>query len=41
VIANDSDFGTVGSTDTTQPSRLVPKIMPDGRQDDGEVLVVR
>jgi len=41
VIANDSDFGIVGSTDTTQPFRLLPKSLPDGRQDDGEVLVVR
>ncbi|MDQ1294531.1 MAG: hypothetical protein QG608_2415 [Actinomycetota bacterium] len=41
VIANDSDFGIVGSPDGTWPFRLLPKVLPDGRQDDGEFLVVR
>jgi hypothetical protein len=41
VIANDSDFGIVGSSDGTWPFRLLPKTLPDGRQDDGEFLVVR
>ena len=40
LIANDSDFGIKGVTGTTAPFTLVPKILADGTQDDGEYLEV-
>ncbi|GAA1455958.1 esterase-like activity of phytase family protein [Williamsia maris] len=40
VISNDSDFGLAGLADDTPPFALKPKILPDGKQDSGEILVV-
>lgn len=40
VIANDSDFGLAGLASVTPPMRLRPKILPNGTQDSGEILVV-
>lgn len=48
LVSNDSDFGIDGladadgrlSTDVTAPFTLHAKVLPDGRQDDGEYLVV-
>ncbi|AHH95917.1 esterase-like activity of phytase family protein [Kutzneria albida] len=40
VISNDSDFGIDGITNSTAPYQLHVKSQPNGRQDDGEFLVV-
>ncbi|GGF32922.1 esterase-like activity of phytase family protein [Williamsia phyllosphaerae] len=40
VISNDSDFGLTGLAKDTPPFTLRPKILPDGKQDSGEILVV-
>ncbi len=40
VISNDNDFGIDGVTGDTRPFALQAKILPDGRQDDGEYLTV-
>ncbi|MFI7588655.1 esterase-like activity of phytase family protein [Spongisporangium articulatum] len=40
VISNDNDFGLGGLDTKTNPWTLQPKILPDGTQDDGEVLSV-
>ncbi len=40
VISNDSDFGIAGVTGITAPFTLTPKLLPNGRQDDGEFLAV-
>lgn len=40
VISNDNDFGIDGVTNAAPPYALHPKTLPDGRQDDGEYLVV-
>ena len=40
VISNDNDFGIDGVTTAGPPYALHPKTLPDGRQDDGEYLVV-
>ncbi|MEC3977638.1 esterase-like activity of phytase family protein [Amycolatopsis sp. H20-H5] len=40
VISNDNDFGVDGVTTTAPPYGLHPKTLPNGRQDDGEYLVV-
>lgn len=40
VLANDSDFGLGGLANNTPPFALKPKILPNGAQDDGEVLAV-
>jgi hypothetical protein len=40
VFSNDSDFGIDGVTNTTPPFQLRAKILPNGKQDDGEFLVV-
>jgi hypothetical protein len=37
---NDNDFGLDGVTTAAPPYALHPKTLPDGRQDDGEYLVV-
>lgn len=39
-ISDDSDFGLGGSTGSEPPFGLKPKILPDGRQDTGEILRV-
>ncbi|RSM35670.1 esterase-like activity of phytase family protein [Amycolatopsis balhimycina DSM 5908] len=40
VVSNDNDFGIDGVTNAAPPYALHPKTLPDGRQDDGEYLVV-
>jgi len=43
IIANDSDFGLEGLADgsaATPPFQLRPKMLPNGTQDSGEILVV-
>ncbi len=40
VLANDSDFGISGVVGDEPPYQLEPKLLPDGRQDDGAVLVL-
>ncbi len=40
VISNDSDFGLAGLANDSPPFALKPKILPDGKQDSGEILVV-
>jgi hypothetical protein len=40
VISNDNDFGINGVTNAAPPYALHVKSLPDGRQDDGEYLVV-
>ena len=40
VISNDNDFGIDGVTNAAPPYALHAKTLPDGRQDDGEYLVV-
>jgi hypothetical protein len=40
VISNDNDFGIDGVTNAAPPYALHVKTLPDGRQDDGEYLVV-
>lgn len=39
-ISNDSDFGLAGLASTTPPFTLKPKILADGLQDTGEILVL-
>jgi hypothetical protein len=39
IIANDSDFGLAGLASDT-PFRLKPKMLPNGTQDNGEILTV-
>uniref|UniRef100_A0A1V2I8W2 3-phytase n=1 Tax=Pseudofrankia asymbiotica TaxID=1834516 RepID=A0A1V2I8W2_9ACTN len=40
VVANDSDFGISGLTNSAAPFQLKAKILPNGKQDDGSFLVV-
>ncbi|WP_231982533.1 esterase-like activity of phytase family protein [Mycobacterium sp. E787] len=43
IIANDSDFGLAGLAGgpaATPPFQLTPKMLPNGTQDSGEILVV-
>ncbi|VBA57962.1 hypothetical protein LAUMK191_04285 [Mycobacterium attenuatum] len=40
IVANDSDFGLAGLASATPPMRLQPKVLPNGTQDNGEILVV-
>jgi hypothetical protein len=43
ILANDSDFGLAGLADgaaATPPFQLKPKMLPNGTQDSGEILVV-
>jgi hypothetical protein len=40
VVSNDSDFGVDGVTNDTPPFALHAKILPNGRQDDGEYLAI-
>ncbi|WP_084454351.1 esterase-like activity of phytase family protein [Mycobacterium interjectum] len=40
IIANDSDFGLAGLASDAPPFQLKPKMLPNGTQDSGEVLVV-
>lgn len=40
LVSNDSDFGIDGLASATPPYTLAPKLQPNGRQDDGEYLVV-
>jgi len=40
IVSNDSDFGIGGTTGTTAPFTLAPKVGPDGKVDSGEFLVV-
>jgi hypothetical protein len=40
MLANDSDFGLAGLASDTPPFQLKPKMLPNGTQDSGEVLVV-
>jgi len=40
IISNDSDFGLAGLATENPPFRLKPKMLPNGRQDSGEILAV-
>jgi hypothetical protein len=40
MIANDSDFGLAGLASDTPPFKLKPKMLPNGTQDSGEILIV-
>jgi hypothetical protein len=40
ILANDSDFGLAGLASDTPPFALKPKMLPNGTQDSGEILVV-
>lgn len=40
ILANDSDFGLAGLASDTPPFQLKPKMLPNGTQDSGELLVV-
>ena len=44
IVANDSDFGIAGLAGgpgpVTPPFRLKPKMLPNGSQDSGEILIV-
>ena len=40
VISNDSDFGIAGTTGSTAPFTLTPKVGPGGTVDAGEFLVI-
>ncbi|HKN52959.1 MAG TPA: esterase-like activity of phytase family protein [Amycolatopsis sp.] len=40
LFSNDNDFGVDGVTNAAPPYALHPKLLPDGRQDDGEYLAV-
>jgi Esterase-like activity of phytase/Bacterial Ig domain len=40
VVSNDSDFGVDGITNDTPPFTLHAKILPNGKQDDGEYLAI-
>jgi Esterase-like activity of phytase/Bacterial Ig domain len=40
ILANDSDFGLAGLANDNPPFRLKPRMLPNGRQDSGEILAV-
>ncbi|HVW43871.1 MAG TPA: esterase-like activity of phytase family protein [Amycolatopsis sp.] len=40
VVSNDSDFGIDGITNSMAPYALHAKILPNGKQDDGEILTI-
>ncbi|HWS91558.1 MAG TPA: hypothetical protein VN306_03370 [Mycobacterium sp.] len=40
IVANDSDFGLAGLASNTPPFQLKPKMLPNGTQDSGEILMV-
>jgi hypothetical protein len=40
ILANDSDFGLAGLASDTPPFQLKPKMLPNGTQDSGEILIV-
>jgi hypothetical protein len=40
MLANDSDYGLAGLASNTPPFRFKPKVLANGLQDSGEVLVV-
>ncbi|MBM9507613.1 hypothetical protein [Actinacidiphila acididurans] len=40
VVSNDSDFGVDGTIGDTPPFAIHAKILPNGRQDDGEYLAI-
>jgi Esterase-like activity of phytase len=40
ILANDSEFGLAGLASDTPPFALKPKMLPNGTQDSGEVLIV-
>jgi hypothetical protein len=40
MVTNDSDFGIGGLANSAPPFQLKPKLLPNGAQDDGEILVV-
>lgn len=40
LVANDCNFGVGGLAGNTPPFQLKPKILPNGAQDDGEVLAI-
>jgi hypothetical protein len=40
ILANDSDFGLAGLANASPPFALKPKMLPNGTQDSGEILVV-
>ncbi len=40
ILSNDNDFGIAGLANTAPPFQLQAKILPNGRQDDGELLEV-
>lgn len=40
VLSNDSDFGIDGVTGDTAPFTLAEKLLPNGTQDDGEILTI-
>jgi len=40
VVSNDSDFGIDGVTNDTPPYQLHAKTLPNGKQDDGEILAI-
>jgi Esterase-like activity of phytase/Bacterial Ig domain len=40
ILANDSDFGVAGLASDTPPFQIKPKMLPNGTQDSGEILIV-
>ncbi|MFW0791622.1 esterase-like activity of phytase family protein [Gordonia sp. CPCC 205333] len=40
VVSNDSDFGIDGLADEKTPMKLAEKTLPNGTQDNGEILVI-
>ena len=40
IISNDNDFGIAGLTNDTPPFQLEAKLLPGGKQDDGEYLAI-
>jgi hypothetical protein len=40
VVANDNDFGIVGVNEAAAPFTLVEKVLPNGKQDAGEILTI-
>jgi hypothetical protein len=40
ILAKDSDFGLAGLANASPPFALKPKMLPNGTQDSGEILVV-
>jgi Esterase-like activity of phytase/Bacterial Ig domain len=40
ILANDSDFGLAGLANDSPTFRLKPRMLPNGRQDSGEILAV-